>query len=713
VSSGRSDLIYGWRLKIIKGPTCYCSDTPTENRRANPVKPSFPKIVHSQRQTEEISVASTPSPKRRLAFAFICTFAALRLGVNSIWENAAYADSPPTANPANVGESANRPAGDYLHERGGCPNAFRKFAESQKTADYTKITFFGGSITEGAGASKPELCYRELTMRQLRQDYPGAVLAENNSAIGGTGSWLGAFRTIPDALYGGAALVFVEFAVNDGDAPEQQVYASMEGIVRQIFARDSSTDVVFLYTLVKNHMEAYRQGKLPDRVAWHEKIAAHYGIPSVNMGQYAAEKILKGELTFDEFAKDGVHPTDRGYALYMEALRPFLAHCKAAVSDRPALHALPKAFGPAPMEHAQCVPYQLAKLDPAWKLGQPSPVDRFMHVLQSDRPGATLSLRFQGGQVGYFDAIGPESCDFEVSLDGDDWKPRPDFDIFCLNYWRPHARPIATGLDPQKWHELRLRIAEKQPSQSKGHAARIGWLLVDGQIEDPLQGLSPLARIDAIYAGMDPLDYTPPGDRWRNLDRTMQRLRDGGTLRIVMLGDSIIGDTSSSQYDLLLGRAYPKCKIEKITSLRGSTGCWWYKLDNHVEEYVLRHKPDLLMIGGISQRQDIDSIRAVIHQVRAKQSPEILLMTPAFGAMHDPHIVNWSFEIKAGTDDYRARLQRLAEEEKCGFIDMTGPWWRYVQQSGKCYGWFQRDQVHANERGFQILGRILEKFFAP
>ena len=40
-------------------------------------------------------------------------------------------------------------ADDYIHERGGCPNAFRKFAESQKTAAYTKITFFGGSITEG------------------------------------------------------------------------------------------------------------------------------------------------------------------------------------------------------------------------------------------------------------------------------------------------------------------------------------------------------------------------------------------------------------------------------------------------------------------------------------------------------------------------------------------------------------------------------------
>jgi hypothetical protein len=365
------------------------------------------------------------------------------------------------------------------------------------------------------------------------------------------------------------------------------------------------------------------------------------------------------------------------------------------------------------MDHAQCVPYEWAQVDAGWKLGQRSPVDRFMHVLQSDRPGATLKLRFKGAQVGYFDAIGPDSCDFEASIEGGPWKPQPDFDSYCVHATRPSARPIATGLDPRQWHELRLRIAEKKPDQSQGHTARIGWLLVDGEVKDPFFGLTPLARIDAVYAGMDPVRYTPPSNRWQNLDATRKRLQDGDSLRIVMLGDSIIGDTSSSKFELLLGRMYPRCKVEKITSTRGSTGCWWYKLDNHVDDYVLRHKPDLLMIGGISQRQDVDSIREMIHQVRAKQSPEILLMTPAFGALTDPHIRQWTFDIQADSADYRARLKRLAEEEKCGFVDMTGVWWRYIQQSGKDYGWFQRDRVHANDRGYQILGRILEKFFAP
>jgi len=61
----------------------------------------------------------------------------------------------------------------------------------------------------------------------------------------------------------------------------------------------------------------------------------------------------------------------------------------------------------------------------------------------------------------------------------------------------------------------------------------------------------------------------------------------------------------------------------------------------------------------------------------------------------------------------RAQYSMPASEEGCEFLDMTGPWWQYVQDSGKTYGWFRGDAVHANERGTQILARILERYFAP
>ena len=42
---------------------------------------------------------------------------------------------------------------------------------------------------------------------------------------------------------------------------------------------------------------------------------------------------------------------------------------------------------------------------------------------------------------------------------------------------------------------------------------------------------------------------------------------------------------------------------------------------------------------------------------------------------------------------------------------MTAPWWQFILDSGCSYGYFQRDRVHANERGQQIIGRLLERYF--
>lgn len=604
-------------------------------------------------------------------------------------------------------------AAEHLRLRDGLPNAFRKFAESQKNQTYTKIAYFGGTATAGQGVSKPQNCYRDMLSRQLRTLHPGAVLSENNAAIAGTGSWLGAFRTKTDPLYGGAAMVFVEFSVDDAGLAQAEVQAAVEGIVRQIISRDSTTDVCFLYAFSADQLEAFRRNELPPTIAWYEAVADHYGVPSVNMARYVADKIVAGAVRLEDVTVDGRGTSDKCHALYIEALQPLVTQCcadaKQPVTKR---HPMPKPLSAAPMDKAQCVPYEWAKLGAGWKAGQRSPIDRFLHVLESDQPGATLTLAFQGSQVGYFDALGPDCGSLEFSIDGGDWQKVTNFDA-KQTAPSAHARKLAAGLDAKAKHELRLRIAAETPAGSRGRFARIGYLLVDGDVADPLAGLSPLAQIDAIYAGMAPLQYTPPANRWDNLARTMQKLREGPSLRIVMLGDSIIGDTSSSQYELLLERMYPKCKVEKIRSVRGSTGCWWYKDENRVEEWVLKHQPDLLMIGGISQRGDLAAIESVIKQVRAKQSPEILLMTPAFGKEGDPHFKGWTYQIDPAGADYRAGLLRLAQQEHCGFVDMTGPWWQYVEQSGKDYGWFRRDAVHANGRGFQILGRTLEKFFAP
>ena len=221
-------------------------------------------------------------------------------------------------------------------------------------------------------------------------------------------------------------------------------------------------------------------------------------------------------------------------------------------------------------------------------------------------------------------------------------------------------------------------------------------------------------EVEKAYSEMPPVEYRPPADRWKNLPITASALGKGeGILRIVMLGDSIVNDTSRSRWDDLLRRDYARCRIDRTTCVRGGTGCWWYKEASRLKRYVLDLNPDLLIIGGISHKDDVNSIREVIRGVRQARPCDILLMTGAFGTIDPRDDAQWRPEIDPKGTDYRARLKRLADEEKAGFLDMTGAWGRCIRASGQDPNWFKRDPIHANIRGEQILGHILEAHLAP
>jgi hypothetical protein len=117
-------------------------------------------------------------------------------------------------------------------------------------------------------------------------------------------------------------------------------------------------------------------------------------------------------------------------------------------------------------------------------------------------------------------------------------------------------------------------------------------------------------EMSAAAREIPPVKYDPPADRWQHLPRTAAALaKPGGELRIVMLGDSIVNDTARSRWGDQLQARYPGCKISVVAVVRGGTGCWWYKEAGRVERYVVPQHPDLLIVGGISQQDDVDSIR--------------------------------------------------------------------------------------------------------
>jgi len=229
-------------------------------------------------------------------------------------------------------------------------------------------------------------------------------------------------------------------------------------------------------------------------------------------------------------------------------------------------------------------------------------------------------------------------------------------------------------------------------------------------------------EIDIALKEIKPVSYQPESNRWQNLPITCKALqKTAGELKIVMLGDSILNDTFRSNWFSFVQKAYPDCKISAVAVVANGGGCWWFKEEGRINQSVVPEAPDLLIIGGISQKDDMESIKEVIKQVRSVKNCDVLLMTKSFGLTEkgNPHGGNpfdpeqWSYDIPQKSTDYRKRLFDLSLETKSGFLDMTAHWGRYIRQSEQPVEWYKRDPIHANERGEQVIGQILASHFLP
>ncbi len=236
---------------------------------------------------------------------------------------------------------------------------------------------------------------------------------------------------------------------------------------------------------------------------------------------------------------------------------------------------------------------------------------------------------------------------------------------------------------------------------------------------------------DALLATLPPLRFEAPADAFARLPRTAGALRDGTPWRVVMLGDSIQNDTFNSVFQALVQRDFPASNLDFVVSVRGSTGCGFYQDAEPFQDYVDRHRPDLLLIGGISNLAHapggLAAGQAALECVARKAlalGAEVALLSPPhsadwrpFDAAHplaDLPPCDWSESTVDAAGIRRLRWTPYRDvADRCGiaFWNLTGPTADAVACSCKPYGWFNRDPIHNNDRGKQLIGRVLQRFF--
>lgn len=341
------------------------------------------------------------------------------------------------------------------------------------------VGFFGGSITEGAGASDPSKCWRSLTMQWLREKYPDCEINEIMAAIGGTGSDLGAYRCEKDLLSGDPDLVFFEFSCNDAEDSFLPIVNNCESIYRKIWEKDPTTEIIVVYTMIQSMDDTITGGNVIESRAAHMATALYYGnMMQIDMGEVLRRRVHLAGGDWNTYTVDTVHPNDEGYSIYADVVISRLEEALSSDAECLFERELPRSlFGERSYVGAHLVDAKEANFGEGWSFVEKSLCDRYPHYYEATAPGAELRFRFTGIRLGLYWMMAKDSGDIEYSVDGGDWKHVSSWDFYCKNFNRAHRMMLTDDLE-RKEHVLCLRVSEKKEEESEGCAIRIGAFLV-------------------------------------------------------------------------------------------------------------------------------------------------------------------------------------------------------------------------------------------
>lgn len=364
----------------------------------------------------------------------------------------------------------NLASGKYHSQRTSLTNSATKFDKSNKG----RIVFLGGSITYNPG-------WRDSVCQYFQNEFPDTEFDFINAGIPSMGSTPGAFRFSRDVLKNGPVdLLFVEAAVNDDTnrRGQDEIIRGMEGIVRHAKKANPACDLIMMHFVDPGKMQDYRNGKVPEVIQLHERVAEHYQISTINLAKEVTERIEAGEFSWEKDFKD-LHPSPFGQAIYFNSIKTFLDKAwNAQLNDEKIpTNGIAKSIKKSPYEKGVLVapnpPKQIKGWDfvECWKpVDGKSTRENFVNVpmLVGEYPGEIIKFQFKGNAVGIAVAAGPDAGIIVYSIDNSDWQTLDLFTQWSSGLHLPWYYTLASGLKNKK-HTLQIRLINEKNTKSTGN----------------------------------------------------------------------------------------------------------------------------------------------------------------------------------------------------------------------------------------------------
>jgi hypothetical protein len=289
------------------------------------------------------------------------------------------------------------PAREWLRARRGLGAAGAALASGVRT-----IAYLGVSVTAQREGYRPLL--HDWFVRRF-----GLPHRQANAAVGGVGSISSVFLMDELALAQHPALCLVECTTGDmdGKTASHDLAPAVEGIVRKL--ADHGCEACLVHLFRRDRPIVWTDPVIRE----YERVADHYGTPSINVGRVVGEDLASGTAEAHAWFRDAVHTTPAGSSrtsrIIVSALDELLSMPPASIeAARTRAYLCPDHYHHCHVAHVSALVN-----DPAALSSQPFRLTcRYVDVDAT----RTLSFRSAVSQVkGLFVIIGPSSGRIRVT----------------------------------------------------------------------------------------------------------------------------------------------------------------------------------------------------------------------------------------------------------------------------------------------------------